>query len=89
MGWMLATIAMVEYPMKPMEQEIKNSNGEILDYTFHAGQEKARNLLIIGHGVTGNKDRPFVVALANAVAAEGLPVLRFSFSGNGSSGGRF
>jgi len=31
MGWMLATIAMVEYPMKPMEQEIKNSNGEILD----------------------------------------------------------
>ena len=89
MGWMLATIAMVEYPMKPMEQEIKNPHGEILDYTFHAGQEKARNLLIIGHGVTGNKDRPFVVALANAVAAEGMPVLRFSFSGNGSSGGDF
>ena len=69
-----------------MEETIKNQDGEILEYTFHAGQENARNLLIIGHGVTGNKDRPFVVALADAVAAEGLPVLRFSFSGNGGSG---
>ena len=72
-----------------MEATIKNQQGEILDYTFHAGQENARNLLIIGHGVTGNKDRPFVVALAEAVATEGLPVLRFSFSGNGGSGGDF
>ena len=72
-----------------MEETIKNQDGEILEYTFHAGQENARNLLIIGHGVTGNKDRPFVVALAEAVAAEGLPVLRFSFSGNGGSGGDF
>ena len=54
---------------KFMDQEIKNAHGETLDYTFHAGQENARNLLIIGHGVTGNKDRPFVVALAEAVAA--------------------
>lgn len=72
-----------------MDQVIKNSQGETLDYTFHAGQDKSRNLLIIGHGVTGNKDRPFVVALAEAVAAEGLPVLRFSFSGNGGSEGDF
>jgi alpha-beta hydrolase superfamily lysophospholipase len=86
---MLARMPVVKYPMGNMNQEIKNAEGEILDYTFHAGQENARNLLIIGHGVTGNKDRPFVVALAEAVAAEGLPVLRFSFSGNGSSGGDF
>ena len=32
-----------------------------------------------------NKDRPFVVALAEAVAQEGLSVLRFSFAGNGGS----
>ena len=70
-----------------MDQIIKNSQGETLEYTFHAGQENARNLLIVGHGVTGNKDRPFVVALAEAVSAEGLPVLRFSFSGNGGSEG--
>ena len=39
--------------------------------------------------MTGNKDRPFVVALAEAVAEEGMPVLRMSFTGNGNSGGRF
>ena len=72
-----------------MDQVIKNAQGETLEYTFHAGQENARNLLIIGHGVTGNKDRPFVIALAEAVAAEGMPVLRFSFSGNGGSEGDF
>jgi alpha-beta hydrolase superfamily lysophospholipase len=72
-----------------MEESIKNQDGEIIEYTFHAGQENARNLLIIGHGLTGNKDRPFVVALAEAVAAQGLPVLRLSFSGNGGSGGDF
>ena len=48
-----------------------------------------RDLLIIGHGVTGNKDRPFVVSLAEAVEEEGLSVLRFSFAGNGGSGGDF
>ena len=76
------------YPSS-MDQVIKNAQGETLEYTFHDGQENARNLLIIGHGVTGNKDRPFVVALAEAVSAEGLPVLRFSFSGNGGSEGDF
>ena len=39
--------------------------------------------------MTGNKDRPFVVALAEAVASEGMAVLRFSFAGNGTSGGDF
>ncbi len=69
--------------------EITNSKGEKIDYEFHEGSERSRDLLVIGHGVTGNKDRPFVVALAEAVAAEGMPVLRMSFAGNGSSGGRF
>ena len=69
--------------------EIKNSRGERLDYTFHAGDPATRNIVVLGHGVTGNKDRPFVVALANGLAAAGIPALRFSFSGNGASGGRF
>ena len=68
---------------------IKNSEGETLDYTYHEGVANARDILILGHGVTGNKDRPFVVGLAERVAAEGVPVLRFSFAGNGSSEGRF
>ena len=72
-----------------MEEIITNSQGENLDYTFHDPGNQSRDILIIGHGVTGNKDRPFVVALAEAVAKEGMAVLRFSFSGNGSSGGDF
>ncbi len=68
---------------------IVNPHGETLDYTFHEGAANARDVLVVGHGVTGNKDRPFVVALAEAVAAEGVSVLRFSFAGNGGSGGRF
>ena len=72
-----------------MEEIITNSKGETLDYTFHNPGNQSRDILIIGHGVIGNKDRPFVIALAEAVASEGMAVLRFSFSGNGSSGGDF
>ncbi len=72
-----------------MNESITNSQGETLDYTFHDANSRTRDLLIIGHGVTGNKDRPFLVSLAEAVENEGLSVLRFSFSGNGSSGGDF
>ncbi len=75
--------------MPPMFGEIFNTHAEKIDYQFHEGAEGARDLLVIGHGVTGNKDRPFVLGLAEAVAEEGMPVLRMSFSGNGDSGGRF
>jgi pimeloyl-ACP methyl ester carboxylesterase len=69
--------------------EIRNSQGERIDYTFHPGDPAAKRVVVLGHGVTGNKDRPFVVALAEALAAAGLPALRISFSGNGASEGRF
>jgi len=69
--------------------EIKNHSGEKLDYTFHAGEKNSNNIVVLGHGVTGNKDRPFIVALADGLAAAGIPALRVSFSGNGASGGKF
>jgi len=69
--------------------EIGNASGEVLDYSFHAGAERSRQIAVLGHGVAGNKDRPFVVALAEGLAAAGIHALRFSFSGNGESGGRF
>lgn len=69
--------------------EIKNAQGETLDYTFLPGKAQVKNLVVLGHGVTGNKDRPFLVALADGLAAAGIASLRFSFSGNGASGGRF
>ena len=69
--------------------EIKNRHGERLDYTFHEGEKGSKNIVVLGHGVTGNKDRPFVVALGEGLEAAGFPALRFSFSGNGASEGKF
>jgi len=74
---------------KDMVTEIRNSHGERLDFTYHSTNNESRDLVVIGHGVTGNKDRPFVVALAEGLANSGIPALRFSFSGNGSSEGTF
>ena len=37
---------------------IANSSGERLDYSFHEGTAGSRDIVVIGHGVTGNKDRP-------------------------------
>lgn len=45
--------------------------------------------MILGHGLTGNKDRPLLVALAEGLSARGWPCMRISYSGNGSSGGKF
>lgn len=74
-----------------MTGDIRNPQGERLDYAFHpaTGNAKAGRILIIGHGVTGTKDRPWAEALANASAAAGIPALRFSFAGNGESEGKF
>ncbi len=68
--------------------EIRNRQNERIDHTFHPGT-RADALVILGHGVTGNKDRPLLIAIAEALAAHGWPCLRISFSGNGESGGAF
>ena len=70
-----------------MFNEIRNEHGERLDYTVHEG--KGNRIVVIGHGVTGNKDRPALVALAEGLAAAGISALRVSFSGNGESEGAF
>jgi len=68
--------------------EIRNNQDERLDVAFHGGT-KPGALVVMGHGVTGNKDRPLLVAVAEGLAAKGWPCLRVSFSGNGDSEGRF
>ncbi|MES2923563.1 MAG: alpha/beta fold hydrolase [Verrucomicrobiota bacterium] len=68
--------------------EIRNRSGELIDYSFHPAT-RADALVILAHGVTGNKDRPHLVALAEGLAANGWPCLRISYSGNGGSEGRF
>ena len=68
--------------------KISNHAGELLDYQFHPGNN-GNVLVIIGHGLTGNKDMPLLVGIAEGLAGRGWPCLRVSFSGNGRSGGRF
>lgn len=73
-----------------MQLNPRNAHGETLDYTWHGPEpEGSRPIIVIGHGVTGNKDRPFIVALGEELGAIGLPTVRFSFAGNGKSGGEF
>lgn len=67
---------------------IHNPQGERLDTSYHAGHREDC-LVIIGHGVTGNKDRPMLIAIAESLSAQGWPCLRLSFAGNGESEGNF
>ena len=76
-------------PARSLPQEIRNAFGERLDFTVHPGAAGNDTLLVIGHGVTGNKERPHLVALAEGLARAGVTVLRLSFSGNGASEGAF
>jgi pimeloyl-ACP methyl ester carboxylesterase len=68
--------------------EFRNRSGELLDTSFHPA-ERDRFLVLLGHGVTGNKDRPLLIGVADGLAARGWPCLRVSFAGNGASEGRF
>ena len=68
---------------------ISNRHGERLDYTFCPGKSDPHNLVVIGHGVTAHKDRPWLIALSEALSEAGIASLRFSFSGNGESQGQF
>ncbi|MDG1326352.1 MAG: alpha/beta hydrolase [Opitutales bacterium] len=72
-----------------MDQEIVNSVGEKIDYTFHDGSDRNYHLMIVGHSVTGDMDDTLILSLAQKVSEQGISVLRFSFSGNGGSEGRF
>lgn len=72
-----------------MHTPIRNASGENLDYTFHGDPAGKSRIVLLGHGVTGNKDRPWAKGLAEALAASGINALRFSFAGNGASEGAF
>lgn len=65
-----------------------NEAGEALDYTYHSGAENNHYVLVIGHGLNENKDSHLIAELSHKVSEEGMSVLRFSFSGNGSSQGQ-
>lgn len=70
-------------------KSLKNAIGERLDFAFEVGRERPDVVIVIGHGVTANKDRAWAVALMDAIVQAGFGALRFSFAGNGESEGRF
>ncbi|HUF63822.1 MAG TPA: alpha/beta fold hydrolase [Verrucomicrobiales bacterium] len=76
--------------METMFGDLTNQEGEKIDsaYSPPADPQDPR-IVVLGHGVTGNKDRPLLVAVADALRAHGLATLRISFAGNGESHGRF
>ena len=88
----------------PITTPVRNVHGERLDVAFTPSRVATasaeatssvledgtgRPLVVIGHGVTSHHDRPYLVALSEALADAGLASLRMSFSGNGDSEGRF
>jgi uncharacterized protein len=73
---------------------IRNAWRERLDaaYAPGAGADPStapHALVVLGHGVTAHKDRPWLIALAEGLSAAGVASLRVSFAGNGASEGRF
>ncbi len=69
--------------------QLRNKHGELIDHTLHEAKGIDDKLIILAHGVTGDKDREIMVHLATSLANQGWPTLRISFSGNGNSEGKF
>lgn len=68
--------------------KLQNYQGETLDCALHDA-ERSDLLVLLAHGVTGDKDREIMVTIADILSKNGWPTLRFSFSGNGESEGSF
>lgn len=68
---------------------IRNSQGERLAFSFVSGAPEGRELVVIGHGLTSDKERPWSEAISEGLRGVGIASLRLAFSGNGESEGRF
>ncbi len=60
-----------------MRIDIENGHGDSIDCELTEGRQDGGCIVVIGHGVTSEKDRPYLVALADALAAAGISSLRF------------
>ena len=73
-----------------MAPTIRNSSGEEIDYELLESDGRFSDwIVLLGHGVTGNRDRPVIADTAEALNHAGFTALAFSFSGNGESEGAF
>jgi uncharacterized protein len=72
----------------PGALRIVNQHGERLDHVLTT-HHRSDAIVVLGHGVTSAHDRPYLIALCDALAGSGIDSLRFSFAGNGASDGSF
>ena len=68
---------------------LENHLGERLATSFTPGAPGDDALVVIGHGLTSDKDRPWSETLSSRFAEAGVASLRFAFAGNGDSEGEF
>ncbi len=72
-----------------MPLDLRNRHGEALAHSHAPGATDDAPLVVIGHGLTSQHDRPWLKAISATLSAAGIGSLRFSFAGNGASQGRF
>jgi len=77
--------------MSSMEHQIQftNHRGEKLAATIHLPDGPSRRGVILGHCFTCSRHTTILRFVCHALADRGFTVLRFDFSGNGQSEGRF
>jgi len=70
---------------------LRNKYGERIDHALHqaSSSKNSNKLVILAHGLTGDKDREMMIHLAESLSNLGWPTLRISYSGCGSSEGKF
>ena len=66
-----------------------NKNKEKLLGILHLPDKKTKKLVIVCHGFASNKNSLWIPKLCNTLAKKGYTALRFDFSGNGQSEGKF
>ncbi|MCL7025310.1 hypothetical protein MKW94_019599 [Papaver nudicaule] len=66
---------------------IRNKYGENLVGILH--ETGSKEVIILCHGFTSNKECPINLNVADALTKEGISAFRFDFSGNGESEGAF
>lgn len=74
-----------------MEEKVKfvNSKNERLSGYIHSPKEKTEKGVVLTHCFTCSKHQKIIRTVCHALAEEGYLALRFDFSGNGESEGKF
>jgi len=73
--------------MQPVS--LKNHLGETLSGSLHRSATAGSSGFVLGHCFTCSRHTRILIDLSNTMAELGYTVLRFDFSGNGQSDGRF